>query len=480
MAKLSDNLKRRFSGRALMVVGGVLAGGLAWFAWASANGDSGKTSNGDTFKLREVSVFEPGHDKFLRGQMCRCQDQPFAEVKHYPAFASQKPIFGSVRFGRRTDDPNSGLVYYFAVDESGGTGKGYDRLYFDSNRDLDLRNDPVAQPRQPAPDHGYKPSYAGIKSVTAFDFLRLDLGANGTNTGTVEIMPRLLLTGDDQRTYEYMFFVRTRLFEGDIRMGGRKFKATLGNDFMITSALNDPGAALVLNGRGISFDWLGGDRLSAIHKLKGRFFTLSATPAGELTVRPYQGDLGTFEIGPGARSLTNVNLTVSGSFEARDWAVPVGGDITDGWPDKAARCQVPVGDYLPEYLTLRYGRLGISLSQNYHSEGQRQNRGGRPPVFGITIRKDQPYVLDFSNPPEVMFTSPTNGQRFSPGDTLMVTAVLVDPKLDIMIRRLDDTTRQTTDANGPRGYHRNVSLDPRVIITRANGEKVAEGVMPFG
>jgi hypothetical protein len=25
-----------------------------------------------------------------------------------------------------------------------------------------------------------------------------------------------------------------------------------------------------------------------------------------------------------------------------------------------------------------------------------------------------------------------------------------------------------------------VSLDPKVIITRANGDKVAEGVMPFG
>ena len=30
------------------------------------------------------------------------------------------------------------------------------------------------------------------------------------------------------------------------------------------------------------------------------------------------------------------------------------------------------------------------------------------------------------------------------------------------------------------GYERNLSLDPKVVITRANGEKVAEGVMPFG
>ncbi len=81
-----------------------------------------------------------------------------------------------------------------------------------------------------------------------------------------------------------------------------------------------------------------------------------------------------------------------------------------------------------------------------------------------------------------MFASPAPEQRVKPGDTLMVMAVLVDPKLDIMIRRLEDTSRkQTKDALGNAlGYERNLSLDPTVIITRANGEKVAEGVMPFG
>jgi hypothetical protein len=65
------------------------------------------------------------------------------------------------------------------------------------------------------------------------------------------------------------------------------------------------------------------------------------------------------------------------------------------------------------------------------------------------------------------------------GDNLSVMAVLVDPRLDIMIRRVDDT--QTKDAKGkPQGYMHTLSLDPTVIITRVNGEKVAEGVMPFG
>jgi hypothetical protein len=466
---------------ALLVAGLVVCGLTFWYL------GTGEANHNGTFKLRKVSAFDAGKGHFIRGQVCRCQDKPFAEVKNYPAFTSQMPIFGSVRFGERQDETNSGLLFHFAVDESRGTGKGYDRFYFDANRDLDLRNDPIAKLQPHPPDRGYQPNFSSIKAFAVFDFLRLNLGTNDSSPNPVELMPRLLLTGNDKQTYRYMFFVRTRLFEGDIRVAGEKFHARLGNDYLITPDFNSPGVALLLNQGNNTFDWWGGDRLSAIHKVNGRFFNFSASPAGnELTVRPYLGEQGTFEIGPGNRTLANFG--VSGSFRARDWAVPVGGnikvgsDIKDGLPVVVSRCQVPVGDYLPEYISVRFGRLRIELSQNYHSEGKRQDRGGRPAVYGIAVRKDRPFVLDFSNQPEVMFTSPTNNQRIKPGDTVMVAAVLADPKLDIMIRGLDDTTRkQTKNAEGkPLGYERNLSLDPTVIITRANGEKVAEGVMPFG
>jgi hypothetical protein len=85
---------------------------------------------------------------------------------------------------------------------------------------------------------------------------------------------------------------------------------------------------------------------------------------------------------------------------------------------------------------------------------------------------DQVCVLNFSNPPSVMFASPSRERRFKPGDTVEVKAVLVDPKLDFMIRSLYGPEEK--ESKGPR------SLDPKVLITRANGEKVAEGVMPFG
>ena len=207
--------------------------------WPSESWVPVKPASG-VFKLREVSVFDPGKENFLRGQMCRCQDKPFSEVKHYPAFTSKTPIFGSVKFGGRLDDTNAGALFYFAVDESRGTGKGYDRLYFDANRDLDLRNDPVAKLQLSPPDHGYKPNFSGIKAVADFDFLKVDLGTNGGAPELVEIMPRLLLTGNETQTYRYLFFVRTQLFEGDIRIAGEKFNALLGNDYIVSPSLIFP------------------------------------------------------------------------------------------------------------------------------------------------------------------------------------------------------------------------------------------------
>ena len=84
-----------------------------------------------------------------------------------------------------------------------------------------------------------------------------------------------------------------------------------------------------------------------------------------------------------------------------------------------------------------------------------------------------------------MFASPAKDQRVKLGEELQVKAVLIDPELDIMIRGLDDTARKqkkeypTADGRTTT-VEQDMSLDPRVVITRADGEKVADGVMPFG
>ena len=59
-------------------------------------------------KLRKISAFNVDEEllkDFTRGQLCICSEQPESEVRMYPAFKSDKPIYGSIRFaeeyGRR-------------------------------------------------------------------------------------------------------------------------------------------------------------------------------------------------------------------------------------------------------------------------------------------------------------------------------------------------------------------------------------------
>jgi hypothetical protein len=256
---------------------------------------------------------------------------------------------------------------------------------------------------------------------------------------------------------------------------------------VIHGRLDVPDTALMLlqgkrQGEREPFTWAHGDRLMAAHEISGRLFTFAANPIGnELTVRPYAGDFGTLAVGAGGRAVGK--LGVGGSLKARNMAVAVGGVKKDGWPRTVRSCRVPVGDYLP-FLLIEMGRLNMVLAQNSHSDGKPGDRAGRPPVYGIQIRKDKPFVLDLSNKPDVMFASPARNQRVKLGDALEVKALLMDPQLDTMIKGLSDMTRKetkTTIVDGkPYQYEQNVSLDPTVTITRANGEKVAEGVMPFG
>jgi len=427
------------------------------------------------FTLREVSAFEAGGNDFTRGQMGETQTNLCTEVKAYPQFASKNPIYGRVQLGVDYRVPGSGTACYFAIDESRGTGKGYDRFYFDLNGDLDLRDDSASKPLADPPANA-RLAYSGIKEQVMFKFISVRFGKSGK---PVEVMPRLLRTVYDKQTYDQVAFVRTRLYTGRVQLGSKPFEARLGNKYLLTGTMDQPGVALALDppGNAAPMRWWGSDSLSAIHKVDGVFYTCHASPDGhKLTLRRYAGELGTFEVGPGKRSIDKVSFR--GSLAGTNTAVAVGGECTDGWPQSARTCQVPAGDYLPNCLNIEYGRLAIFISDNYHSDGKPRSRGAEPAVYGVKVRKDKPFVLDFSNEPKVLFASPAKGLTLKPGDTLDVKAVLVDPVLHIMIRELSDTTKP---ARADQTRSRNaLSLDPTVTVKRLNGEKVAEGIMPFG
>jgi len=439
------------------------------------------------FELREASAFKALGAPPMRGQFGRLEERPNPAVRAYPKLQSARPRYGRVRFGLAELDQCTGPEYCFVLDESGGTGKGYDRLYFDANADGNLTNDPVLRPMT-EPDAKF-PHWTETQIL--FDPLTLDFD-HGPALGKrpFRILPRCLVDKDKLISIQ---FVAPQCREGRIQIGPEQYDAVLSQPYLVFGRFDAPLTYLTLRPVGASKPptaWDQSEYLGALQHVGGRFYTLSAAPLGDkLTVRPYTGPFGVFRVAPGQRKIDESQISFRGILGSRTMAFPVGtfsGSAKTGTRLEPVReCLVAVGDYIPGYSSLQFGRLEMSISENYHSEGRRRDRTGRPLQYAVQIRQDKPYVLDFSSTPEVVFTEPARDAAFKPGDEVAVAAVLVDPVLDIMIRRLWDTTRKEKIthkfADGKEhSYERSLSLDPVVTVKSSSGKEVSSGKMPFG
>jgi hypothetical protein len=418
------------------------------------------------FGMQEVTVFDVASVSrdFIRGQTTICNDRRGGGK--YPVFKSDKPLYGSIRFRGSSATSHSSDGYHFAIDEAGGSGTGYDLLYFDRNGDLDLTDEEPLKTLKNPPERALL-GYSSTLQEVCFDSfdMTFDLGSSGNRA--IEIMPRLMVRNAGRAQ---LSFVATKVHKGRIDLEGTQYDALLGYGYSVGVPFDQPGAVFCLTPESDPQHpprWWGADNLNSMHALGGKYYHFAATPTGDkLFARLYEGALGTFEVGTGARDLQDV--TIYGSLRSEDTAVAVGGELENGMPKPAKSCLLPEGDYMPAFLSIKFGNLSISVSNNYHADGKPFGHSPEVKVYGIKIRKDKPFVLDFSNDPDVMFASPAKGYGVKLGGELQVKAVLIDPELDIMIRRLYDQEKTR------------VSLDPKVLITRSGGEKIAEGVMPFG
>jgi len=425
-------------------------------------------AGGMVFKMRKVSAFRARapHRQMdlLRGQRTVCSRERDPNVQAYPKLVSAAPFYGSATFDKAYGSGGTGITFHYVLDESRGTDTGHDRLYFDVNRDLDLTNDGVLTALDKPPPGDF-PSFA-VKYIAYFNDLWVDINY-GRELGVrpFRVLPWFLHT---EKGYAALFFVATEAWRGRIRIAGRPYEALLGQARLISGRFDRPFTTLFLTPPGSTemYTRLSGERtLGWLRHVGGRHYCISASPEGDmLTVRPYRGDYGVFEIGAGGRDITKLGM--SGALVSETSGVAVG-KPKEGLPDMARRSLVPTGDYLPTYLSIEYGQLQILLSQNYHADGKYRGALGLPEVYCIKIRKDKPHVFDFSNEPEVMFASPARNTRLRLGEELDVEAVLVDPVLNIMIRSL-----------GPFGANRR--FEPTATITDSSGKRVAEGKMPFG
>ena len=483
-ARIAENRRRRVL-PAVWAAGLILAVALCGRGNAGAGEETqqGAAVQGEvTVAMKEVPVWEPGEelrDSFLRGTYAHVQATRQGSYA-CPEFKSATPLYGQASFPGVARDAGRSPTFWLAFDHSEGKADTYDLLYFDANGDEDLTNDPPLKARKDVPA-ALAQRYSSNGEQTWFEPVKVtfDFGPSGPHP--IEMMARLWTNQQASR----LNFIATTVRTGTFEIAGTTCQACLGYQYTITGRLDQPGTALILLPEGGEPPrWWGGDELRAIHLLGERYYRFSCTPTGDaLFVRPYEGQLGVFELGAGGRDVETFEM--SGSLYSKDAAVAVGNTAKRSWPQATRRCEIPVGDYYPAIMSVTFDNIQLSVSNNYHTNAQGQPRGGREPVAGIAIRQDKPYVLDFSNKPVVVFEEPKEDRRIRLGDELKVEAVLVDPALDVMIRRLNDIAATETQtfksADGTEhSYQRPKSLDPKVLIKRADGEIVAQGVMPFG
>ena len=424
---------------------------------------------------------------------------------------------------------NSGTPYPYAIDESGGTGAGYDRFYLDLNRDGRLSDEaPIAPLRELPEGKLFKQKWASpvvwFGSVT---FSSTD--AEGIHT--VETLPRLLI----EDSFAILSFTATKARKGEVEIGGRRFNATILNSYPLGTRWDRPRTIVTLEARGIArmSSWFLSNRLMSMHMIGDQYWRFSITPAGDrFFVELYQGGLGIVKIDLGGWPFRKT--TFSGALLARDKAVAVGHDDGSGIHQPVGSCEVPVGDYSPSSLDVHWGPMAFSLASIPLDGGMSGSDANS--FYTLQIRKDKPCILDLSRTPEVLFTAPREGMWFRPGNVLQVMAVLANPQSHVMILNLSRKSREQASpgiltligltivaplgvwlglGRGKRGYrylpvlsgvgvvalggylgglfavntvlHPDRfgpgavdALRPQVTIARANGEIVAEGAMPFG
>lgn len=413
--------------------------------------------------------------RLMRGAWIGCREEPLPQVKAYPRLLCPKPLYGMIDLDteRPPADTPGKHTYAYVLDSTDRRRPLYNRLTIDLNQDLDLSNDRTRLPVRRLQRDALLPEFT-ILWQTYFEPIHIPFACGEDMEKSLSVIPRVVV-------YQYavvLFLATEYLNQGLIQIGNQSFQVILGHCFNVPGWFDQPicGLYLISPHRPALSSWIEANQLKTWPRIKGTFYGFSATPLGDrLTVHPYQGSLGTIQVGAGYRTISKMSL--HGSLVSEDRIVAVGDNYDCANLKPAPSSQVPVGDYRPGRLQVEYGTLRIDLRQNPHSDGKLDDRKGRAPVYGIKIRENRAFTLDFSNTPQVMFASPALEQTVHPGEKLEIKAFLTDPHLDMLVRNLEtvvDTVQ--TNRSRPRGKKRN----PKIRILSTDGRKIAEGVMPFG
>lgn len=420
------------------------------------------------FEMEEFTIFEyegQMKNQLVSGMPAReCINKPYKKVTAYPTFKSDKPVYGLATLNMSLIQYGTGIDYYFALDESGGTGTGYDKFYFDINHDLDLTNDGFLGVMENPPTGIIRTNQPENQEI-AFEYLEfnLDYGKN-EESWPVKVIPKFRQI----RATDRIYFIIPTARKGKIKLGSKDFDVVLSQCSMIAGRYDRPSTGLYIENNHDSIPVISFWRF-----VDGKFYMLSSTANGDkISVRPYTGDFGIFEVGGNSDSETGkVEL---GYLVSRNSVIDIG-----TCPQEDGNPKIPVGDYRPLRLAVRRGQLRIGLGLNLPQPGEEPKA---LPIPGIKIRKDKPYVLNFLGKPEILFRNPAASERIKVGDEIKVEAMIYDSEMDVIIVSLEDTTKKTGSVNLPNGTVLEMfqSIDPNVVIRNSSGQVATDGRMPFG
>jgi len=359
--------------------------------------------------------------------------EPSPLVRKYPQFVSAKPLFGSffTDIADHEERPDAGRPY--AVDESKGTGTGYDTLYLDANYNLDLTDD--------KPVKGVQSSTEDYR--TCFDEIAVHDGEGGAE---VVVAPRL---EEASRVFWLVGFPPRYIREGTVRIGGRECTVTLMGGKSGSGGFDEPSTLMRVvvaasDARiGQTVLWHRYDQsgiqvtLGTRFQLGDEWYSLSATPDGnQVTVHRYRGDFGVVRVSHNGKTAGNV--VRGGLLRGRDGmnALLPQGEPSGAAPYEGELC-VPAGDYVPE-------NIGVSVGVPYLFARWRPT--GEDGVtyadrdYFLKVRKGAPCTLDVESSAEILWGQSDGDKAYTAGDTisvwprlatktLMIQAVIQSPPL---------------------------------------------------
>jgi hypothetical protein len=450
--------KRRFLCR-LAATAAILAALASVWVWLS--GEARRTE----FPLKEVPIPDDVSTAIMYQGLYL---EPFAGVKHYPQFKSAKPGFGEFTIAD-AGSPGQEGTYFFAVDESKGTGTGYDTVYLDANGDLDLTDD------KPAKSHA--PSGRSTGGDTSFDSITIP--AAGDNGEDIAVAPRMTGFGDGSHGIR---FLPATVRQGRVRIAGRTYTISLTRTDNASSRYDVPRTSLRLY-RPDSAIRIGKQTLwyisppesseatlRTMYFLHGKWYSFSTTAAGDvITVHPYKGDLGVIRVSHDGN--TAGNLIVQGSVMSdSDWLIALPNADPNMGNGAMGETPIPVGDYAPEWIQVRVGQFRLQVQSAHESR-----QGGQDaPAYFLKVRKDKPCMLDLASKADIKWLGRDRIHPFLPGNVVSVSPMLTTG--DLLIQSVEFAPQVT-----PGGFFRSPkALQATVKIQDSEGKTLAEGTADFG